>query len=290
MASETDFIDLTEFIIPEENFAVPFSSRLINSDRVADAAMLQRNSVILENTGNEITGAIMLTPEGIICPVLTKKSRIAPLQRMIASSPYFRKRYLTLMGSLESVESIERLFTGRKKVSIDYNLLSAKSAQVKKVSRQYLSEKKQALADIMVQRASLTDIDRLMPLRKAYEIEEVLLNPYSFNEQACRSRFAATIKEQAVFFAEKNGVPVATSCINAGGINWLQLGGVFTLPEYRAQGISALLMTGIADYAASISRELTLFVKKDNTAANRLYANCGFIKLGYFRISYLERR
>ena len=194
------------------------------------------------------------------------------------------------MGAYDSVSVFEGLFRNRKRLSVDYNLLSADSHDIRKSIRSYLETKKAADKGISVHRATGSDLNRLMPLRKAYEIEEVLLNPENFIESACRRRFAATISEQAVFFAEKTGSPIAKSCINASGIDWLQIGGVYTLPEYRSRGISAMLMVALAEYAVSVRKNLTLFVKKDNIAAAKLYFNCGFIKNDNFRISYLESR
>ena len=113
-----------------------------------------------------------------------------------------------------------------------------------------------------IRTAAPSDLDRLMPLRRDYEIEEVLLDSSSFSEASCRNRFRTTIQQKAVFIGEIEEQPVATCCINSTGIDWLQIGGVYTMPAYRARGISARLMSKLAEDAAYRKKDLTLFVKK----------------------------
>jgi len=289
-ASTPDFQDLLLFLKPGEHTSVPFTSRLLNASQKPDSHMLNRNTVLIERKSGRITGALMLSPEGIVCPVLSNESSLEPLHRMVNSSSYYKKKYLTLMGAVDDISEFEKLFTNKKRLSVDYKLLCSRSDSLSDRINSYLNLKEASRMDITIHRALNSDLEKLMPLRKAYEIEEVILNPNNFNEGSCRRRFALTIDEQAVFYAENRGIPIATSCINACGIDWFQIGGVYTLPEYRGRGISAMLMARLAEHAVSTQKDLTLFVKKDNPAAIKLYSNCGFKKMDGYRISYLESR
>ena len=93
---------------------------------------------------------------------------------------------------------------------------------------------------------------------------------------------------KSFFFAEVNSLPVATCGANAEGLGWIQIGGVYTSPQYRSMGISGLLIRTLAGYAEQKGKNLTLFVKINNAPALRLYKNCGFTYYDDFKISYLE--
>ncbi len=280
-AGKKEIKELKEFIKPREYFSVSLTSRL----------NVFGSSVYIEKSGNKIISALLLDSMGVICPVLSSESSIQPLSWIIRNSVCGKKRYITIMGIEKDVLTIEKLFPERNKVSVDYDLLTAISKDVVLNGDLYLKKKNAALLEsISIRRASNSNIKKLMPLRKAYELEEVILNPEHFNEQACKMRLSRTVAGGIFLFAEIEGAPAATCCVNAEGFEWSQIGGVYTIPEYRSRGISARLITELAKRTAERNKNLTLFVKKDNKPALKLYSNCGFINSGCFRISYLERR
>ena len=290
-AEQQDIDDLILFFKKTEHAAVPFTSRIIDKSGFIDFSLITKNNVFLERNNGKICSTIMLSPEGIICPVFTEASNPGPISEIIKNTAYSKKRYMTLMGRSDDLNIIEQMFKNFSRVSIDYNLLIANSEKIPLQVNAYLEKKNpQFLERFTIYRADLNNLDRLMPLREAYELEEVLFNPDYFNKQACRKRFSNTIVTNSVFFASENGRPAATSCINACGIKWAQIGGVYTVPKYRSQGLSAILMSAIAKETVEKDLNLTLFVKKNNLPANKLYANCGFRDVGDFRISYLEKR
>ncbi|MDC7228609.1 MAG: GNAT family N-acetyltransferase [Spirochaetales bacterium] len=289
-ASARDFNALLDFLSPRAHSSVPFTSRLLNTSRKPDSTMLNRNPVFIKRESGRVSGALMLSPESIFSPVFGENCDIRDLDAMAASSSFFKKKYITLMGSTEDVKRFESVIYNRSSMSVDYHLLSAASKDILSISHDYVQNKEASSMGIQIRLASTGDLNLLMPLRRAYEIEEVILSPENFNEISCRRRFSMTIKEHAVFFADSGGRPLATSCINAEGIGFMQIGGVFTLPELRSKGISATLMQRIAEHASALNKDLTLFVKKDNPAALKLYKNCGFKKRGDYRITYLESR
>ena len=284
--------ELLDFILPHESSAVPFTTRLLDGRGIPDRRRLRSNVVLIERCDKIIRGAVLLSSDGIICPVLTPESVIEPLGDLIYKSSFSNKKYLTLMGESSACVRFEQLFRHRRKITIDYHHLTCASASVIPIVEEYIKTKKdpEFISGFDYKRAGQSDLNALMPLRKAYELEEVLLNPENFSEAQCRRRFLQTIEESIVYYAEKNGSPAATCCVSAAGIKWLQIGGVYTLPELRSNGLSAALMTEIAAEAVSMSKDLCLFVKKDNPPALKLYRNCGFINNGEFRITYLERR
>ena len=290
-AGKNGLSELLEFIQPFEHAAVPFTSRLLDHKRMPDKNRLRTNIVLAERSASKIISAVLLSPDGIICPVLTENSVIEPLADLIYKSSYSNRTYITVMGAKSNASRFENLFRHRRKVSIDYFLLTAASKGIPAIVSEYKKGKDPLFLDgFTVRRAAASDLPALMPLRKAYEIEEVLLNTSSYNENSCRQRFSRTITDDAVFIAERDNIPAGTCCINAHGLRWAQVGGVYTVPELRSRGLSAILMAETANYAADLGKDMTLFVKKDNLPALKLYRNCGFEITDSFRISYLERR
>jgi len=286
-----DIEQLHDFLIKHEHYSVPLSSRLADKNCGIDKLLLNRNTVFIEEKSNNIFSALMISPEGIVCPILTSESSLKPLRSVINESAYAKKRYLTLMGLREDITALELLFKNRNRLSVDYDLLSSPSLDISSKVDNYLDSKDDGTLNRFRTRQALpSDLEYLMPLRSAYEIEEVILNQSNFNKTACRTRFSKTISKESVFFAEVDEKPVATCCISASGFKWGQIGGVYTLPEYRSNGLSALLMKATSKHAAKHGMDLMLFVKKDNKAALKLYSNCGFIQNGDYRISYLESR
>ncbi len=289
--SSSGIDELVTFLSDYEYSCVPFTSRLGIKGTEAASRQFNSNIIYSEYVNGRIASALLLAPDGITCPVFSDSSSTDELPGIIPGLSYSKKQYITLMGLSENVKRIEKLFGGRNRISVDYDLLTAEASAVTLTVDAYLEKKdRKYLKNFSIRKAEITDLDYLMPLRKAYEIEEVILKPENFNENACRQRFSRTIKKQTVFYAETDNSAAATCCINAEGINWSQIGGVFTKPEYRGKGLSAVLMSGIAELCAERKKDITLFVKKNNMPALKLYSNCGFLKKGEFRISYLESR
>jgi GNAT superfamily N-acetyltransferase len=289
-ASGREMDDILEFLLPREQYCVPFTSRLAKQGVKFYSAFFETADMFIERANGNICSAVLLSNEGFLFPVFTKQSFPDAVAALLKHSRFYKKRFLTIMGLKSDVISLEGNLSSEKVISVDYHLLTARSENVKAAAGNYLQNKSLSkIPGLKVRHASAEDIDTLMPLRKAYEIEEVVFDPGSYNESSSRKRFLNTIKTTKVLFAESRG-PIATCCINAEGFSWAQIGGVYTVPGKRSLGISARLMAELSNYTAGNRKDLTLFVKKDNLPAARLYSNCGFSLSGDFRISYLERR
>lgn len=282
--------EILDFLIPLEHSSISVTSRLLRGG-IPDSKLLDYHEIYIDRNDGKIVSLLMIGADSTIAPVFTEESSTPVPPELLKQSAVHRKRYLTIMGLKKDLLRFEYLLKNRNKMSVDYHQLAAPSSEVPSRVSEYLKTKPEFIDhDIRINRAVPADLDMLMPLRKAYELEEVLLNKSHFNEQACRSRFRKTIAERQVFYASFKNSPAATCCINTEGINWYQIGGVYTQPNLRSRGISAALMARTASEAAVDGKNLTLFVKKNNKPALKLYKNCGFSNTGEFRITYAERR
>jgi hypothetical protein len=142
------------------------------------------------------------------------------------------------------------------------------------------------LEEISVKTASPADTDMLFTLQRGYELEEVLLEDSIFDFHLCLQNLKSLLKRETVLVAYHKGIPVAKAGTNARGYGFSQVGGVYTLPEYRGKGISRYLMALLARREWDQGRSLALFVKKTNLPARSLYHRGGFKRMGDFRITY----
>lgn len=139
---------------------------------------------------------------------------------------------------------------------------------------------------LLVDRATPADVDGILPLQTLYEREEVIPPGDPFDPETCRASLRASLSSQLVYLARDGGRPVAKAGTNARGLSWDQVGGVFTLPEWRGRGLATALVSRLAADRMAAGRRMCLFVKPANERARRAYARVGFVHSGSFRISY----
>jgi GNAT superfamily N-acetyltransferase len=130
------------------------------------------------------------------------------------------------------------------------------------------------------------DMDALFPLQAAYEQEEVILPGEALKPAVCRLNLKQIMEEErllAVFDGEKAVGKINT---NAESYSCTQMGGVYVLPSYRRHGIALQLTATLAGRLAAEGRGVSLFVKKRNEAARRVYLKAGLRPIADYRISY----
>jgi ribosomal protein S18 acetylase RimI-like enzyme len=130
------------------------------------------------------------------------------------------------------------------------------------------------------------DADALFPLQAGYDQEEVLPRAAVFNPAVCRKNLEAIISTGLVLAAEYSGRLVGKININAESFTRFQIGGVYVDPACRGHGIGSALIAGFIRLFAFRGKGFTLFVKKQNAAARRVYDRIGFTKLADYRINY----
>ena len=137
---------------------------------------------------------------------------------------------------------------------------------------------------------SEADVNLLLPLQKEYDSVEVLLPGAKLDVPLCRLNLRKILREQFVLGVRADnadsGFFVAKAGTNAIGLNWVQLGGVCTLPEFRGKGLAAFLVNKIALQKLSDGKKTALFVKNKNLPAQKAYKKAGFVPLCPFSISY----
>lgn len=134
---------------------------------------------------------------------------------------------------------------------------------------------------------TFSDADKLSDLMTGYYIEEVLPAGTIITDKDMRLFLNQRLKKQLIFAMEnENGVFEAMAATTALGIQTARLGGIYTLPESRRQGLAAVLVKHISAELLKLHYVPVLFVRTANPGAEKLYTNCGFSVCGGYRITY----
>jgi ribosomal protein S18 acetylase RimI-like enzyme len=141
---------------------------------------------------------------------------------------------------------------------------------------------------LLVRKAEMSDADALFPLQAGYETEEVLPPGAKFNPASCRKIVESLILGGLIMTAELGGSLVGKININACSYNRFQIGGVYVQPEYRNMGIARAMTSSLIREYAPVKNYFTLFVKKKNIPARRVYDSLGFKRIADYRITYFE--
>jgi len=279
---------LENFLIKNEIECVTFSAWL--KEKIISQAHLHKDlSIYISKNKNHLVGAdsiheaVLITEYGMICPIIQKNSsayphRLQRLSQLIHQTPYALS---SIMGLEATVEIVEKLLINRiVKSRVDYYLMVLDKAH-------FHGNSFSLAEDITIRKAKTSDAAVLFDIQKLYELEEVCLNPYLFDDSACLVLLKNNLRKEMIFLAEKNGRPFAKAGTNARGYNVYQIGGVFTRHEYRRHGIAHILMLELLKHIFRLEKKACLFVKKINKPALMLYKKLGFRIVANFRITYI---
>lgn len=187
------------------------------------------------------------------------------------------------MGLTTEVRRLETLLGLRPRVCVDHVLMTLDRGAL---PAQGGVPAGTMPAGVVTRRARVRDTARLLALREAYELEEVVLDGSRFDRHGCRRRLRRSLRNELVYVAEHRGRPVATAATNTRGVRVDQVGGVFTTPSRRRTGLGTTVMLALLRGIFRDKEQACLFVKTGNAAALRLYERLGFAARGGYRISY----
>ena len=132
----------------------------------------------------------------------------------------------------------------------------------------------------------IEDAELLCPMEIEYNESEVLAPGVKASHESCLKLLKKRINNHALYAVKKDGKYIAKAGINASGFRWNQIGGVFTIPEYRNKGVGAANMMMLTNDCFQYNKKCALFVKIKNSAARQMYKKIGFTESCDFRISY----
>jgi len=224
--------------------------------------------------------ALIIYCKGTVIPVLCGRKEIP--------SPDFLKEFVkkkkihSLQGQKEDVlvlEGIMKQIGAQTSDIFDYDLMSLDKLPDQKCFSS-------GPENLVLRAPRLIDLDAIAPLQAAYEKEEVLPSGSSLSPATSRVNLAQIIAKGQILCAEINGSIAGKININAVSFTRYQVGGVYVHPDFRNKGIARRMAGEFITSLINTGRGVTLFVKKANKHAQRLYAGLGFTVSGDYRITY----
>lgn len=140
--------------------------------------------------------------------------------------------------------------------------------------------------DDQILRCTQDDMELLFPIQKKYLSEEVAPFGKTVSDAEVSIGLRQILKNQLVLALQSDGEIVAKANTNAIGINWIQLGGIYTHPLYRRNGYAWQLISAICRRTYKAGKKTALFVKDINVPAMELYKQLGFTNSGLYEICY----
>ena len=231
--------------------------------------------------GERPQGALLVSRGGLILPVLDERKTwhaddIRVLKRKVV---FFTASIHSVLGSKRDVRITTDALSIQPKSQVEYILMV-------KPDPHFPEEPGRNIPGLVIRKAGKQDAQSLYPLQYGYEHEEVLVHPGRFNAENCMAMLKRNLVKQIIYIAELNGTPIAKAGTNGIGFTYCQLGGIYTVPEFRKRGISTSLVKSLVKDIEHSGKRSCLFVKKSNTIARQVYRNLGFRDCIDFDVAY----
>jgi hypothetical protein len=279
-ARESDLSRLTEFLAAREHACVSFTAQLRRGNSLVLPPKLRERVAVFETAEGAIQAAILHASTGFVFPVFGDEisSVPRPTARVLMPLRHPPLMFGAVMGERRDVDLFQSIVSAKSKNDMVYFLMW-RPAGISRPPAQHPDVPR-------IRPATVEDFRALLPLQEAYEREEVLLPGRSLIPRVVEQNLRSALKNQLIILGEDATGPVSKVATNARGLGFDQVGGVFTLPEYRNRGVASHLMRHLIYQVGRAGRATTLFVKKDNEPAVAMYRTLGYRMAGDFRILY----
>ncbi|MDF1701770.1 MAG: GNAT family N-acetyltransferase [Planctomycetota bacterium] len=142
---------------------------------------------------------------------------------------------------------------------------------------------------VQVRRAEADDLSTLLPWSLAYYREAIDEAAGEEAQAQVESSLRSGLDSRTAWIAHVDGGPVAMTRFNATTPHAVQVGGVYTPPEFRARGYGGCVVAqSLLDARAEGATRSILFTPESNTPARRCYYGLGYEPLGAFGLVLLR--
>ena len=264
------------------------AERFVSKYEAFSCALMQKlcqksDDVFIILSGQKhIEGVFSFIPSGTVLPCLPEDSRKV---RACLKDFFFGKDIWCLSGAKQFVSILKAALMAPLEKS-SYKILETRECVLLKSQANLAPTPAPFGADIV--QCNVSHAKLLMPLHTAYFKAEVL--PYGFSQTEAASflileRALRTKSVYAVHIVEnKKDIFVSKAHISARGKRYLQLGGVYTIPQFRGKGFAKFLLSSLL----LENKNAVLYVRKENNAAFALYKKLGFVPFGEYEITYFS--
>lgn len=271
-----DFDEVVAFVREREWKCVTLASHLADGGKPAfPGGSVKSIARISRADCSRVEGVFLVTAQGIALHCVAEETDLCQYSALVARW-LNTQRVRSVIGEVTGSLFLESLAEERPSRAVDYRLMLFDPS----------SPSVNLPSGALVRRCGVEDADILFPLQEGYEREEVLAREDLFDREASMKAFRATLGRQRVFAAESGGIVAAKAGTNAIGLGWSQIGGVYTIPSMRGQGLARALVRRVAEDRLAAGQRSALFVKLENECAKKAYIAAGFVPDVRFRISY----
>lgn len=241
----------------------------LQNDRLSDPDEPDRAIYAAAVVDNTIQGVASLTKQGMI--LLQAPAGAAATVRQVVS--HGGRKIQGIAGPWQQVVD----------VSADLELAEFPATAIGRESLFTLELSRLLIPDPLTQPgvecrlATAIDLDLLTSWRLAFRTEVFGEWVQPLPVDAVRSALQQEIATERLWLLSLNGVPVAMSAVNAEVSTWVQIGGVYTVPEYRNRGLARAVVA--ASLLAAQQRGIegaVLFTGEHNYPAQAAYQSLGF--------------
>ncbi|MCL2265351.1 MAG: GNAT family N-acetyltransferase [Treponema sp.] len=249
-----------------------------------------KDSVWLLCGKNGGISALVINSGSTVIPVLCGMQKIPKLD---FPRGFFREKKIHAIQGLKNevliFEDAVKKFGWMPADIIDYNLMSIDRQKADVAEK--IAYNKEILIDgknfnLVLKAPRLSELDAIAPMQAAYEQEEVIPKGSVFNPAASRLNIANIIAKGRILAAQINGRFIGKINVSSVSFTKFLVGGVYVHPDFRGRGIARLMASAFIGSLLKEGKGVTLFVKKSNTAACRLYSSLGFTTQNDYRITY----
>lgn len=272
-----------DFLLAHEEQCVSLVSKLIDNDKIRMPINNETCYVTCDEKRKQINGFILITKSGLLlhCFDLTEASKYHKDEQAFIfqdlSIQLNKKKLYCIMGEQEGTKLIQLLYNKEIIENREYHLMvhSGQKNPLKALPEKY-----------KIIKCNIHDADSLYTLQEIYDKAEILPLNEVFEPLRCKSNLLLQLKTMTIFGIKREDEFIAKAGINAQGINWVQIGGVCTHPDYRCKQLAQHLVSQIIQFANIQKKQIVLFVNKQNIPAINAYKKQGFIFLKSFNIVY----
>lgn len=305
LISENEIEAALDFIAPFENDCVNLAHEILHgakncyavkNEAIEDSQNAARNSI------EKIVGVFCFRNRRTIfhCLPFTKyKTALDKILCQETQGAFYEffadEKPFCINGEATGSLFLKNIFRNKKnsahaKIVNEYFLMQKNLAQEKNASADLPAQSPEmpqsSENEFRIFQAAPCDEEKLFPLERAYQFEEVIPPNFNVSEKLLRDSFRLNLQSQRIFALQVGDALVAKAAITACGKNYALLGGVYTLPEFRRKGFATILIRHILRVLAAEKKCASLYARKNKIAAVELYKSLGFESVAEYRLIY----
>ena len=169
-----------------------------------------------------------------------------------------------------------------------FNVKQINDYKLMVLPHQQFQDSQKLYNDDFIMRCTENDMENLFEIERNYLQDEVAVRGQKVSDAEVSMRLRQILKNQLYFALISDDRIVSKAYTNAIGKNWIQIGGVYTLFQFRQNGYAAHTVSTLCKRILQAHKNISLFVKTKNLPAQQLYKKIGFTFHSDYKIVYFE--